>query len=137
MKRISFYALLTILALTTQAQITEFPYNQGFEDQVFPPEGWVEYPVVAGDMEFVRVTEGEWPECLPHDGSLGMAQYNSFNASAGEEAILMSPELMLTEDNVLRFWFFAPKTRATTGGTKLKCITTPFPRWKVPLCSIP
>jgi len=106
MKHLYFLLLLTLCVFYAQSQITEFPYTEGFENPQFPPEGWDAYPIVAGDMEFVRVTEGEWPECLPHDGSAAMAQYNSFNASVGEEAILISPELVLTEDNVLRFWFF-------------------------------
>lgn len=106
MKPFYFFLLLVITAIHSTAQITEFPYNEGFENETFPPTGWASYPIVAGDMEFVRVTEGSWPECLPHDGSLGMAQYNSFNASVGEEAVLISPELILTDDNVVRFWFF-------------------------------
>lgn len=106
MKRFYLILLMAGCALQLSAQITEFPYHEGFEEVQFPPAGWLGYPIVAGDMQFVRATEGEWPECLPHDGSDAMAEYNSFNASAGEEAVLISPELMLTEDNVLRFWFF-------------------------------
>ncbi len=102
------YLLLLISGCVQQlkAQITEFPYHEGFENVQFPPTGWLEYPIVAGDMEFVRVTAGEWPQCLPHDGSEAMAQYNSFSASIGEAAVLLSPEMILTDDNVLRFWFF-------------------------------
>ncbi|NCA84271.1 MAG: T9SS type A sorting domain-containing protein [Clostridia bacterium] len=106
MKRIYFFLLLAGWALQLQAQITEFPYNEGFEDEQFPPSGWLGFPIVAGDMEFVRVTVGEWPASLPHDGSSAMAQYNSFNASIGEEAVLITPELILEDDNVLRFWFY-------------------------------
>ena len=106
MKRIYLLLLLAGYAMMLKAQITEFPYNEGFENAQFPPEGWIEYPVIAGDMEFVRVTEGEWPECLPHDGSEAMARYNAFSASIGEEAVLITPEMLLTDDNVLRFWFF-------------------------------
>jgi len=106
MKRFCILLLLAIFTASTQAQINEFPYNEGFEEIEFPPSGWISYPIVPGDMEFVRVTEGQWPECLPHDGSTAMAQYNSFNASIGEEAVLFSPEMILTNDNVLRFWFF-------------------------------
>jgi hypothetical protein len=106
MKRFYFFILLVICVLNSNAQVIEFPYTEEFENAEFPPAGWIGYPIVAGDMEFVRVTEGEWPECLPHDGSIAMAQYNSFNASIGEEAVLISPELLLTEDNILRFWFF-------------------------------
>ncbi len=127
MKRIYFFALLTFLALNAQAQITEFPYNQGFDGQVFPPEGWLTYPVVAGDMEFVRVTEGEWPECQPHDGSLAMAQYNSFNASPGEEAILMSPEMILSDDNVLRFWFFRSEDPSNNRRDKIEVYFNSLP----------
>lgn len=106
MKKISITLFYLLLACFVQAQIVEFPYSEGFDDNLFPPEGWDSYPLVSGDMEFVRVTAGEWPECLPHDGSTAMAQYNSFNASAGEEAVLITPELMLDDDNVVRFWFF-------------------------------
>ncbi len=106
MKRIYFLLLIAACSLQLQAQITEFPYNEGFEEAQFPPNGWIEYPLVTGDMHFVRAVEGEWPECLPHDGSEAMARYNAFSASAGEEAVLISPELTLTDDNVLRFWFF-------------------------------
>jgi hypothetical protein len=106
MKKIYLLLLIAGFALQLRAQITEFPYHEGFEEPQFPPNGWLEYPFVAGDMHFVRAVEGEWPECLPHDGSDAMAKYNSFNASAGEEAVLISPELILTDDNVLRFWFF-------------------------------
>ena len=106
MKRIYFLLLLAGWAIHLHAQITEFPYNEGFENDLFPPTGWLGYPIVAGDMDFVRVTVGQWPACLPHDGSIAMAKYNSFNASIGEEAVLISPELLLTDDNVLRFWFF-------------------------------
>ena len=94
------------MSIFTIAQITEFPYQQGFENEIFPPEGWETYPIVAGDMEFQRVAEGEWPECLPHDGSEAMVQYRSFGASIGEEAVLISPEMILSEDNAVRFWFF-------------------------------
>ncbi|MBK9358556.1 MAG: T9SS type A sorting domain-containing protein [Bacteroidales bacterium] len=106
MKRVYLLLLVAGCVLQLNAQITEFPWNEGFEDLQFPPTGWTGYPIVAGDMEFVRATEGEWPECLPHDGSEAMAKYGSFNASAGEQAVLISPEMMLTDDNVLRFWFF-------------------------------
>ncbi len=105
MKRIYFFLLLAVWALQLQAQITEFPYNEGFEEEQFPPMGWLGYPIV-GNTEFVRVTVGEWPACLPHDGSSAMAQYNSFNASSGKSAVLISPELILGDDNVLRFWFY-------------------------------
>lgn len=106
MKQIYLLLLLAGWMLQLQAQITEFPYQEGFENSQFPPTGWIGYPIVAGDAEFVRSTIGEWPACLPHDGSNAMAQYNSFNAPIGKEAVLITPELILTGDNVLRFWFF-------------------------------
>ena len=106
MRRLCFTLIIAFLAINLSAQISEFPYYEGFENQVFPPADWTGYAIVAGDKEFERVTEGEWPDCLPHDGSIAMAQYNCFNASAGEEAVLITPELLLTEENVLRFWFF-------------------------------
>ena len=114
--------MLVIFGLVIQlpAQITDFPYNEGFENAQFPPSGWVRYPLVPGDMEFIRVTDGEWPECLPHDGSEGMVKYNSFSASAGEEAVLISPELMLSSDNVVRFWFFRSEDPSNNRHDKLE-----------------
>ena len=106
MKHFYFLSLMLIFGLGLQSQITDFPYTEGFEESVFPPDGWIGYPLVEGDREFERVTVGEWPDCLPHDGSTAMAQYNSFNAQAGDGAVLISPALALTDDNVLRFWFF-------------------------------
>lgn len=106
MKNVLFSAQFILICIVATAQITEFPYQQGFENESFPPEGWESYPIVQGDMEFQRVTEGEWPECLPHDGSEAMVQYRSFGASIGEEAVLISPELMLSEDNAVRLWLF-------------------------------
>ncbi|MCF8367064.1 MAG: choice-of-anchor J domain-containing protein, partial [Bacteroidales bacterium] len=127
MKRIYFFILFAVMALQSHAQITEFPYNEGFEGLPFPPSGWIGYPIVTGDMEFVRVTEGEWPECMPHDGSTAMAQYNSFNASVGEQAVLISPEMILTDDNVLRFWFFRSEDPSNNRHDKLEVYynTTP------------
>ena len=106
MKQLYILLFITAWALQLQAQITEFPFHEGFEDEQFPPVGWLNYPIVEGDQKFTRATVGEWPACLPHDGSIAMAKYNSFNASVGQQAVLISPELLLSEDNVLRFWFF-------------------------------
>lgn len=106
MKKNYILLLIAVATLQLQAQVTDFPFNEGFEGEQFPPVEWLSYPVVAGDTEFIRATAGEWPACLPHDGSSAMAKYNSFSTTAGKEAILISPELLLTEDNVLRFWFF-------------------------------
>ena len=105
MKRIYFLLLLVGWALQLHAQINDFPFNEGFENEQFPPAGWLSYTIV-GNTEFVRATVGEWPACVPHDGSLAMAKYNSFSTQAGREAVLISPELLLTGDNVLRFWFY-------------------------------
>lgn len=105
MKRNYLLLLIAVWALQLQAQVTEFPFIEGFEKEQFPPAGWLSYPVV-GTTDFVRATVGEWPACLPHDGSVAMAKYNSFSTQAGKEAVLISPELLLTEDNVLRFWFY-------------------------------
>lgn len=105
MKQFAFFVVLISLSFSTFAQVTDFPFTEGFENINFPPEGWLSYSLV-GSRLFERVTEGEWPDCLPHDGSEAMAQYNSFSAQAGQSAVLISPALVLTEDNIVRFWFF-------------------------------
>ena len=105
MKKILLTLHLAFLTSLLFAQVTTFPFIESFENETFPPENWQTYPVVAGDMDFERVVEGSWPDCLPFDGD-AMVSYNSFSASAGEEALLITPELMLTSDNIFRFWFF-------------------------------
>ena len=126
MKRIYFLLLLAGWALQLQAQVTEFPYNEGFEEEQFPPSGWLGYPIV-GNTEFVRVTVGEWPACLPHDGSVAMAQYNSFNASIGKSAVLITPEFILEDDNVLRFWFYRSEDPSNNRHDKIEVYYNAIP----------
>jgi len=107
MKHILLLVFTIILQLFAQAQITEFPYHQGFENPAFPPEDWVSFPVVTGDREFERVTEGEWPSCMPHDGS-------------ADAAVLITPAMTLTDDNVVRFWFFRSEDPSNNRRDKLE-----------------
>jgi len=127
MKQISFFALILLFTVKLQAQITEFPFVEGFDGTTFPPADWIGYAVVAGDREFERVTEGEWPDCLPHDGSVAMAQYNSFSAQAGDAAVLITPALSLTDQNTLRFWFFRSEDPSNNRHDKIEIYynTTP------------
>lgn len=41
MKRFCILLLLAIYFTASQAQINEFPYNEGFEEMEFPPSGWI------------------------------------------------------------------------------------------------
>jgi hypothetical protein len=73
--------------------IVQFPYEQGFEAETFPPLGWTITTVAdpGTDPVFTRVTTGGSPACTPHNGSTAMVKYNSFSASDGAELRLVLP----------------------------------------------
>ncbi len=126
MKRIFFFFPMFFFAVLSQAQVTEFPFTEGFENTVFPPTDWLAFPIV-GQTVFQRVTEGNYPTCLPHDGSLAMAQYNSFSAHAGNAAVLITPALALSDDNIVRFWFFRSEDPSNNRHDKIEVYYNAIP----------
>ncbi|PKN78661.1 MAG: hypothetical protein CVU48_07640, partial [Candidatus Cloacimonetes bacterium HGW-Cloacimonetes-1] len=66
------------------------PYPQTFDDATFAPEGWL--ISTSGTHNFERVTAGTYPTTSPQSGA-GMVQYNSYNASTGNTALLVSPRI--------------------------------------------
>lgn len=94
---------ISSMALTP---ISEFPVIADFELEIFPPLGWAAN-IGVGDENFVRSTEGVSPACLPHDGSEGMAYYNSYSSDEGNTADLVSPQLLFEEEEyIIRFWMY-------------------------------
>lgn len=99
----SYDLIFTSTALTSYG---DFPLTEGFDDVLFPPLGWLN-SIENGDANFERSTLGEYPTCIPHDNSDGMAFYQSFSAQPGESAFMISPELDLSnEEFIVRFWIY-------------------------------
>ena len=91
--------------ITAMELYNEFPLEEGFEDE-FLPLGW-QNRAISGDYAFDRVTGGNAPNALPHDGSQYMVRYYTYTNASGHSAELVSPKMVLNEhDNIVRFWIY-------------------------------
>ena len=91
---------------TAVSPVITFPYQQGFDDVSTLPIGW-NTTAVNGYHLFEVVTEGSTPACTPHDNSLGMVYYRSFNAPDGSSALLSSPPMGFSNSEyIVRFWVY-------------------------------
>jgi hypothetical protein len=73
--------------------ITTFPYAEGFESTTFPPLGWSSV-ILSGTYNWIRTTAGTYPTQLPYSG-VGEAEFQSFSASSGYHARLITPPMNL------------------------------------------
>lgn len=79
--------------------------SESFDNVTFPPTGWTA-TILSGTYNWQRVTSGTYPTCLPHSGA-GMATYQSFSASTGSAAILITPSFSLTSgQGQVNFWMY-------------------------------
>ncbi len=91
---------------TAVSPILSFPYLQGFENASILPIGWSS-TILSGSYRFEPVTEGQTPNCLPHDNSAAMVYYKSFSAISGSAALLSSPPIALDDSEfIVRFWVY-------------------------------
>jgi len=67
------------------------PHLESFDDTTFPPNGWTR-SIISGTYNLDRVTSGSSPTASPQSGA-GMVQYNSYNASNGSSAMLVTPRI--------------------------------------------
>ncbi|MGN6567302.1 MAG: GEVED domain-containing protein, partial [Flavipsychrobacter sp.] len=114
-------------------------FSESFDDITFPPAGW-NSAIVSGSFDWAQNTSGSSPSCSPHSGT-GMAEYQSFNASSGSEAVLITKSLdfsiYATGTNIVSFWMYRDDgyasnsdqvsvyintTSSTSGGTLLGTI---------------
>jgi hypothetical protein len=84
--------------------LTEVTSNQviltaGFNDTIFPPTGW-QSVIVQGTTNWERKTYNQDPDCWPYEGA-AMASYNSYSATNGSTARLISPPIVLGGTPVL------------------------------------
>ncbi|MCX8015374.1 MAG: choice-of-anchor J domain-containing protein, partial [candidate division WOR-3 bacterium] len=77
----------------TEITNTMLLLSQGFNSTTFPPPGWQSISVQGG-YEWTRRTSNTNPTCSPYEGS-AMASYQSYYASYGSMARLISPPINL------------------------------------------
>lgn len=89
--------------------ITTFPYNQSFEGDIYPPNGWIVEVVSnskASEPNWNSVSAGTSPTCAVQDGSK-MIKFNSYDATAGKKARLKTASIDLTSvTNDMRLNFY-------------------------------
>ncbi|MGC8858816.1 MAG: BNR-repeat neuraminidase N-terminal domain-containing protein [Ignavibacteria bacterium] len=79
--------------------------SESFDNVTFPPTGWTA-TILSGSYNWQRVTSGTSPTCLPHSGA-GMATYQSYSATSGSAAILITPSFSLTSgQGQVNFWMY-------------------------------
>ncbi|MDD2683816.1 MAG: choice-of-anchor J domain-containing protein [Candidatus Cloacimonetes bacterium] len=79
---------------------SQAPYLESFENS-FPPHGWISQSG-NGTRLFERVTSGGSPACNPQDGS-AMLRYNSYYASDGHYALLVTPKMIIPNSTDLDY----------------------------------
>jgi hypothetical protein len=89
---------------TRTTEISNYMLIEGFNDVTFPPPGW-QAIIGSGTYNWQRSTAGTYPTCVPYEGA-GMATYQSFSASSGMSARLISPAISVTGATPcsLKFW---------------------------------
>ena len=110
MKKYYTIAVLLALAFAAQAQIADFPYNQGFESGL---DGWTTIDAdddgdnwfVANDGEGGPGNHGNW--YLSHSGQkVAISRGYAYGGNAYDpDNYLVSPEIEVNDDLVLEFWY--------------------------------
>ena len=85
------------LSQTLFAQVTIFPWHEGFEGTTFPPANWTKYDIDNAGSQWDRFTGG----AKTGNGAI----YHSYS-SGNQDGWLVSPKIAIpaTKEYVLRFW---------------------------------
>ena len=111
--------------ITALEPVSSFPLMEGFEDETFPPAGW-QNVATNGHYVFERKTSNDWPVCLPHDESAGMARFYCFTSPAGSSGNLVSPKLQLAATgNTVRYWIFRNFNNNIMGPDRINVFYSP------------
>ena len=104
---------------------SQFPLTEGFDGEVFPPEGW-QNVATNGSYVYERRTTGEWPMCSPHNESEAMARYYSYLAPAGWTCSMISPKMQLNAtDNTVSYWIYRNFNNNIMGPDKVNVYYSP------------
>ena len=102
---------------TSAANISSFPYAEGFETSV-PPPNWTSEVVVNGNPSPIwsKFSNSNYPLATAIKGNY-MATFNSASASAGSMGRLITPAFNFSglSDVGLTFWFFHYHQNGGTG----------------------
>nr|NQU90236.1 carboxypeptidase regulatory-like domain-containing protein [Bacteroidota bacterium] len=88
--------------------INSLPYAQGFDDEGFPPLGWLVAKTGGTSLPglWERVTTGNFPAIAPHSGA-GMAKFASWSFGTGNASILVTPVVdVLLDFYQVDFWMY-------------------------------
>jgi hypothetical protein len=77
--------------MSISTEISLMYIAEGFNDAAFPPNGW-QRTIIQGTYNWDRKTSNTYPTCAPYEGE-AMASYQSFSASSGSSARLISPPI--------------------------------------------
>ena len=111
--------------ITAWAPISTFPLTEGFENVTFPPTGW-QNVATNGNYVFERKTSNDWPSCVPHDESAGMARFYCYTSPAGSSCNLVSPKMQLSAtDNTVRYWIFRNYNNNIMGPDRINVYYSP------------
>lgn len=99
----AYSAGVSVNATTDCPVFSTFPVTQGFEAVAFPPTCWTVVQV-SGTGLWEGTATGANPTTSPQQGTR-MAQFRSYNFSAGVSAILVSPAINFPNANYrVNFW---------------------------------
>ncbi len=84
---------ISVTGSAVDLTVTEFPYIVSFDDEMFPPLGWVS----SGDNPWERATTGTNPTCEPFGA--GMLKYNSHSYGQYSIGTLTSRRLNISDGN--------------------------------------
>jgi hypothetical protein len=107
---------------TRITQIGTIGIMEGFNDVTFPPSGWRTI-IGSGTYNWIRATAGSNPPCIPYEGP-GMAEFQSWSASVGSWARLISPPIVvgsiMPQQCSLKFFMFHDPGYPGSGGDSVK-----------------
>ncbi len=84
------------------------PYNESFAGTTLYTTPWTISGLTSVGFDWKIVSEAKNPTATPQDHDGGLAQFSSYSIPTGDEAILVSPQISITNeiDPELSFWFF-------------------------------
>jgi hypothetical protein len=98
--------MVVLVAVSAASPVDAVYLQEGFNGTSLP-SGWSQRRITGTQAAWSVVAQGTNPTVSPYAGT-GMAKFNSFDASAGEQARLTSPAINLTSasDPFLSFWMY-------------------------------
>jgi hypothetical protein len=99
-------AFIVMLGLSITKFDAQVLNTESFDGTTFVPAGWT-HLTTSSSAIWSRITGGSWPVQSPHSGP-GEADFNSFSAFSGVDAIITPPFSLInnTTGAALSFWMY-------------------------------